>query len=62
MSFGGNLRLTVALLALVAATLLTALGNLKEEHAERAEDLAAYWHFVDMVWMVVLVVVYLAGR
>ncbi len=62
MAFGGNFRLTVALLALVAATLLTALGNLKEEHSERLEDLSTYWHLVDMVWVMALIASYVVGR
>lgn len=51
----------MALLALVTATLLTAFGNMRQEHAE-AEDLSVYWHFVDVVWMMALSVVYIAGR
>ncbi len=62
MSFGGDLRLTVGLFALVAATFLTALGNAKQEHAERIEDLSRYWHLVDMLWVMVLIVLYVVGR
>jgi len=32
------------------------------QHAERTAVLAMYWHFVDVVWVVVFVVVYVIGR
>jgi cytochrome c oxidase subunit 3/cytochrome o ubiquinol oxidase subunit 3 len=56
------LHVTVGLLALVTVAVLTALGNVKQEHAGRAEVLSMYWHFVDVVWVVVLFVVYIVGR
>jgi cytochrome c oxidase subunit 3 len=31
-------------------------------HAERTEVLSLYWHFVDVVWVVVFTVVYIIGR
>ena len=37
-------------------------GALKQEHAERVQVLALYWHFVDAVWVVVFTVVYIVGR
>jgi cytochrome c oxidase subunit III len=40
----------------------TLLGNVRPEHAERAEVLALYWHFVDAVWVAVFTVVYVIGR
>jgi cytochrome c oxidase subunit III len=55
-------HVTVGLLALVTVLILTVLGNLRREHAERAEVLSMYWHFVDVVWVVVFIVVYLVGR
>jgi len=30
-------------------------------HAERVEVLSMYWHFVDVVWVVVFIVVYVVG-
>ena len=55
-------HVTVGLLALAAVSLFTLLGYLKQEHAERVEVLSMYWHFVDVVWVVVFIVVYLVGR
>jgi cytochrome c oxidase subunit 3 len=37
-------------------------GLVKEEHSEKVDTLALYWHFVDAVWVVVFTVVYVLGR
>src|ERR1700678_3794234 len=55
-------HVTVGLLALATVSLFALLGYLKQEHAERVEVLSMYWHFVDVVWVVVFVVVYIVGR
>jgi len=51
----------VGLLGLSTVWLFTLLGQLKSEHAWRVDILAIYWHFVDTVWIVVLLVVYVIG-
>ena len=55
-------HVTVGLLALMTVALFTLLGQVSQEHAERAEVLSMYWHFVDGVWVVVFIVVYVIGR
>jgi cytochrome c oxidase subunit III len=55
-------HVTVGLLALAIVSLFTMLGHIRQEHAERAEVLSMYWHFVDAVWVVVFIVVYIVGR
>jgi cytochrome c oxidase subunit 3/cytochrome o ubiquinol oxidase subunit 3 len=55
-------HVTVGLLALGTVLIFALLGKLKEEHAERTEVLSLYWHFVDVVWVVVFTVVYVIGR
>src|ERR1700690_2402583 len=50
-------HVTVGLLALATVSLFALLGYLKQEHAERTEVLSMYWHFVDVVWVVVFTVV-----
>jgi cytochrome c oxidase subunit 3/cytochrome o ubiquinol oxidase subunit 3 len=55
-------HVTVGLLALAIVSLFTILGHIRQEHAERAEVLSMYWHFVDTVWVVVFIVVYMVGR
>jgi cytochrome c oxidase subunit 3/cytochrome o ubiquinol oxidase subunit 3 len=55
-------HVTVGLLALVTVLIFTLLGNVRQEHTGRAEVLSMYWHFVDVVWVVVFIVVYVVGR
>jgi len=52
----------VGLLLLTAALLFSLSGRVTEEHAERLEVLSLYWHFVDAVWVIVFLVVYVIGR
>ena len=55
-------HVTAGLLALATVSVLAVLGYIKQEHAERADVLSMYWHFVDAVWVVVFIVVYVVGR
>ena len=55
-------HVTVGLLALATVSLFTIFGYVRQEHAQRVEVLSMYWHFVDAVWIVVFIVVYLVGR
>ena len=55
-------HVTVGLFALGVVSLFTLVGYLRQEHAERIEVLSMYWHFVDVVWVVVFTVVYIIGR
>jgi cytochrome c oxidase subunit 3/cytochrome o ubiquinol oxidase subunit 3 len=55
-------HVTVGLVALSTVALFTLLGRVRQEHAERTEVLSMYWHFVDAVWVVVFIVVYVIGR
>jgi len=52
----------VGLLGLGLVMLFTVLGHVGERHAERTEVLSWYWHFVDTVWVVVFLTVYVIGR
>jgi cytochrome c oxidase subunit 3 len=52
----------MGLLALGTVWLFAMFGKLGNEHAERIDTLALYWHFVDTVWVVVFLVVYVIGR
>ena len=52
----------VGLIGIAIAMILTLLGKVKEEHSERADVFSLYWHFVDVVWIVVFTVVYIIGR
>jgi cytochrome c oxidase subunit 3 len=55
-------HVTVGLLALAIVMVFTLRGDVGIRHAERAEVLSMYWHFVDVVWVVVFTVVYIIGR
>jgi len=53
----------IAGLMLLTIGLILALGgHVNAGHAGRAETLSLYWHFVDGVWVVVFLVVYVVGR
>ena len=54
-------HVTMGLLALSAVALFHCGGRLRRDHAERLEILSMYWHFVDAVWVVVFLVVYVVG-
>jgi cytochrome c oxidase subunit 3 len=55
-------HVTFGLFAIATVLILTLLGYVTEKHAERTEVLSLYWHFVDVVWVVVFTVVYIIGR
>jgi len=55
-------HVVVGLLSLSTVMVFTLLGSVRSEHAERIDVLSLYWHFVDVVWIVVFTVVYLIGR
>ena len=60
-----GLHATHVVIGLIMLTIALALllgGRVKEKHAERLEVLSLYWHFVDGVWVVVFLVVYVLGR
>jgi cytochrome c oxidase subunit 3 len=55
-------HVVVGLIMLIIALALSMSGRVREKHAERLEVLSLYWHFVDAVWVVVFLVVYVLGR
>jgi cytochrome c oxidase subunit III len=55
-------HVTVGLIGLAIGLILALFGKVKQEHSERADVFSWYWHFVDMVWIVVFTVVYIIGR
>ena len=54
-------HVTMGLLALLTVAIFYFTTRLRREHAERLEVLSMYWHFVDVVWVVVFTVVYVIG-
>jgi cytochrome c oxidase subunit III len=55
-----HVTLGLTLIALVLA--LTLRGHVDARYAERTEILSWYWHFVDGVWVIVFLTVYVVGR
>jgi len=55
-------HVVVGLTALSLVMLLACFGVINAKHAERLDVLSLYWHFVDVVWVVVFTVVYVIGR
>ena len=55
-------HVTVGLVCLALVSTLAFLGHVKPAHAERGDVLSLYWHFVDGVWVVVFMVVYVIAR
>jgi cytochrome c oxidase subunit 3 len=56
------LHVTVGLILILLVMILTMLGYMDRRHIERTDVLSWYWHFVDAVWVVVFLTVYVIGR
>ena len=56
------LHVTIGLLLILLVWILTMCGYMNERHVERTDVLSWYWHFVDAVWVVVFLTVYVIGR
>ncbi len=56
------LHVIVGLTMILIVMLLTLGDHMSERYAGRIELLSWYWHFVDAVWVVVFLTVYVIGR
>ncbi len=54
-----GVHVTVGIIMLVSLILLSIRGKLPTERAETVEIVGLYWHFVDIVWVLIFAVVYL---
>jgi cytochrome c oxidase subunit 3 len=52
----------VGLLLLLIVAAFGLAGRVRPDHVERTDVISIYWHFVDVVWIVVVTVVYVIGR
>jgi cytochrome c oxidase subunit 3 len=52
----------VGLIGLLIILLLALAGKVQQEHSKNVDTFAMYWHFVDVVWIVVFTIVYVIGR
>lgn len=56
------LHVVIGLILILLVLILTIFGFMNRQYAERTEVLSWYWHFVDAVWVVVFLTVYVIGR
>jgi heme/copper-type cytochrome/quinol oxidase subunit 3 len=52
-------HVTVGIIWLLSLWGLSVQGKLGVQHSERVEIAGLYWHFVDVVWIVIFTVIYL---
>jgi cytochrome c oxidase subunit III len=55
-------HVTVGLILLTLVLILSVCGYVTQAQSERVVALSLYWHFVDVVWIAVFLVVYIIGR
>ena len=54
-----GLHVSVGIVMLLSLLVVSLRGNLEQDRAEAVEVVGLYWHFVDIVWIVIFTVVYL---
>jgi heme/copper-type cytochrome/quinol oxidase subunit 3 len=54
-----GVHVTVGIIMLMTLVVVSLRGNLGPERAETVEIFGLYWHFVDIVWIIIFTVVYL---
>lgn len=52
-------HVTVGILMLLLLTGLSAAGRIPQAESRKVELIGLYWHFVDIIWVVIFTVVYL---
>ena len=55
-----GVHVSAGIIMLMSLLLMSLRGNLTQENAETVEVIGLYWHFVDIVWIVIFTIVYLA--
>jgi cytochrome c oxidase subunit 3/cytochrome o ubiquinol oxidase subunit 3 len=54
-----GVHVTIGILMLISLYTMSLRGKLPTERSETVEIVGLYWHFVDVVWIVIFTVVYL---
>jgi heme/copper-type cytochrome/quinol oxidase subunit 3 len=54
-----GVHVTIGILILLSLVVMSLRGALPAARAETVEIAGLYWHFVDVVWIVIFTVVYL---
>jgi heme/copper-type cytochrome/quinol oxidase subunit 3 len=57
-SFHGT-HVVIGVLMLIALWTLSMLGRLPQSQAATVENIGLYWHFVDIVWILIFTLIYL---
>jgi cytochrome c oxidase subunit 3/cytochrome o ubiquinol oxidase subunit 3 len=52
-------HVTIGIIMLMSLLVLSLRGNLGSEQSETVEIVGLYWHFVDIVWILIFAIVYL---
>jgi cytochrome c oxidase subunit III len=55
-------HVTAGLIAILTVAILALLGKVEFEYHQKLDVFSLYWHFVDVVWVIVFTVVYIVGR
>ena len=55
-------HVTAGLIAILTVAILALIGKVEFEYHEKLDVFSLYWHFVDVVWVIVFTVVYIVGR
>jgi len=54
-----GVHVTLGIVMLLSLLNMSLKGNLKQDKAETVEIVGLYWHFVDVVWILIFTVIYL---
>jgi cytochrome c oxidase subunit 3/cytochrome o ubiquinol oxidase subunit 3 len=54
-----GVHVSVGIIMLMSLLVMSLKGNLGPERAEAVEIVGLYWHFVDIVWILIFTIVYL---
>jgi len=54
-----GVHVTIGILMLLSLVAMSRLGRITQENAYKVEMIGLYWHFVDIVWIIIFTVVYL---
>jgi cytochrome c oxidase subunit III len=55
-------HVTIGLLVMMLVTVFAAMRKITPDYHSQLEVFSMYWHFVDTVWVVVFLLVYVVGR
>jgi cytochrome c oxidase subunit 3/cytochrome o ubiquinol oxidase subunit 3 len=54
-----GVHVTVGIIMLMSLLVMSFRGKLRQDRAETVEIVGLYWHFVDIVWVLIFTIVYL---